>query len=590
MSTPQTLTDMTSTHTVAIDPIRLAVIQKQADHISHQMGWIMTRTARSPIFSQSHDFTCFVATARGEIIAQADGIPIHSGGGGFALKAVLRDFAGDIAEGDVFLLSDPYTAGGNHLPDWTMIRPVFVDGRFCAFTCNRAHQSDIGGGAAGTYNPQATEIFHEGIRLPVLKLVEAGRLRRDLMRLLLLNSRCPDLMEGDLSAMLGSTRVGGERVAAMLADGGVDTGLAYFDALLRHGEARMRAEIRTLPPGTYRGEDGSDTDCFKKVDVPVRVTLQVREDELVFDFTGSSPQIMGFKNSSLANTYSSVYVAVSTFFDHSLPRNDGLFRPITIIAPEGTVVNARAPAPMTMNTVYPATDIISACWKALAQARPERACAGWGKACYGLSSGTAEDGRFFVMYHWHGSSGGGAVKGRDGFQCIGLMISLGGLTLPNVEGYEQAYPVRILRQELRTDTAGAGQFRGGAGVDYLCELRVPTAHAIRSEGVGRPSGFGVNGGLTGAPGIMDVEDRERGPMPPPQYGIQHLGPATIRVRSSAGGGWGDPMARDPQAVLADVRDEIVSETAARAVYGVALSADGRSVDAGLTARLREALR
>ena len=144
----------------AIDPIRLAVIQKQVDHISHQMGWIMTRTARSPIFSQSHDFTCFVATARGEIIAQADGIPIHSGGGGFALKAVLRDFGDDIADGDVFLLSDPYEAGGNHLPDWTMIRPVFVDGRFCAFTCNRAHQSDIGGGAAGTYNPEATEIFH----------------------------------------------------------------------------------------------------------------------------------------------------------------------------------------------------------------------------------------------------------------------------------------------------------------------------------------------------------------------------------------------------------------------------------------------
>ena len=569
-----------------IDPIRLAVVQKQVDHISHQMGWIMTRTARSPIFSQSHDFTCFVATARGEIIAQADGIPIHSGGGGFALKAVLRDFADDIAEGDVFLLSDPYEAGGNHLPDWTMIRPVFVDGRFCAFTCNRAHQSDIGGGAAGTYNPQATEIFHEGIRLPVLKLVERGRLRRDLMRLLLLNSRCPDLMEGDLSAMQGSIRIGGERVVAMLTELGVDAGLSYFDALLRHGEARMRAEIRALPSGTYVGEDGSDTDCFKKVDVPVRVTLQVRGDEMVFDFTGSSPQIMGFKNSSLANTYSSVYVAVSTFFDHRLPRNDGLFRPITIIAPEGTVVNARPPAPMTMNTVYPATDIISACWKALAQTMPERACAGWGKACYGLSSGTDEKGRFFVMYHWHGSSGGGAVKGRDGFQCIGLMISLGGLTLPNVEGYEQAYPVRILRQELRTDTAGAGQYRGGAGVDYLCELSVPTAHAIRSEGVGRPSGFGVNGGLTGAAGVMEVTDQVRGSMPPPQYGIQQLGPARIRVLSSAGGGWGDPHARDPQAVLDDVRDEIVSPQAAHDIYGVALSADGRSVDVAATARLR----
>src|SRR5690242_16018175 len=191
-----------------IDPIRLAVIQKQVDHISQQMGWIMTRTARSPIFSQSHDFTCFVANAAGEVIAQADGIPIHSGGGGFAVRAVLRDFGDLIAEGDVYLLSDPYVAGGNHLPDWTMIRPVFVEGRLAAFTCNRAHQSDIGGGAAGTYNPAATEIFHEGIRLPVLRLVEQGTLRQDLFRLLLLNSRCPDLMEGDLGAMFGSTRIG----------------------------------------------------------------------------------------------------------------------------------------------------------------------------------------------------------------------------------------------------------------------------------------------------------------------------------------------------------------------------------------------
>jgi N-methylhydantoinase B len=571
----------------AIDPIRLAVVQKQVDHISQQMGWIMTRTARSPIFSQSHDFTCFVASASGDIIAQADGIPIHSGGGGFAVRAVLRTFGGEIAEGDVFLLSDPYEAGGNHLPDWTMIRPVFVEGRLCAFTCNRAHQSDIGGGAAGTYNPEATEIFHEGIRLPVLRLVEGGRLRKDLFSLLLLNSRCPDLMEGDLSAMFGSTRIGAERVAAMLTEMGVEQGMAYFDALLRYGETRMRAEISRLPLGTFHGEDGSDTDCFKKVEVPVRVALEVRGDELVFDFTGSASQIAGFKNSSLANTYSAVYVAVATFFDHSLPRNEGLFRPVTIIAPEGTVVNARPPAPMTMNTVYPATDIIYACWKALAQAQPERACAGWGKACYGLSSGRAEDGRFFVMYHWHGSSGGGAVKGRDGFQSVGHMISLGGLTLPNVEGYEQSYPVRIHRQELRTDTAGAGQFRGGTGVDYICDVLVPTEHAVRSEGVGRPSGYGINGGLAGAAGLLDVEEIDQGPRPPPQYGIQRLGPSRIRVRSSAGGGWGDPRDRDPRAVLADVLDEIVSAEAAREVYGVVLTSDAKAVDPEATARLRQ---
>jgi N-methylhydantoinase B len=237
---------------------------------------------------------------------------------------------------------------------------------------------------------------------------------------------------------------------------------------------------------------------------------------------------------------------------------------------------------MTMNTVYPATDIIYACWKALAQAAPDRGCAGWGKACYGLSSGRDTDGRFFVMYHWHGASGGGAVKGRDGFQSVGHMISLGGLTLPNVEGYEQAYPVRIHRQELRCDTAGAGEFRGGAGVDYICDVLVPTEHAVRSEGVGRPSGYGIGGGQNGSAGLLDVEEIGKGSCPPPQYGIQRLGPSRIRVQSSAGGGWGDPHRRNPDAVLADVLDGIISEEMALNVYGVALTKDGRAVDQART--------
>src|SRR5436190_24295041 len=162
------------------DPVTLALVQNRLDHISHQMGWVMTRTARSPIFSQSHDFSCFIADSRGTLISQADGIPIHTGGGGFAVRAILRDFGGNMEPEDVFLLNDPYEAGGNHLPDWVIARPVFVEDKLIAFTCNRAHQSDIGGGAAGTYNPEATEIFHEGLRLPVLRLAEGGSIRTDL--------------------------------------------------------------------------------------------------------------------------------------------------------------------------------------------------------------------------------------------------------------------------------------------------------------------------------------------------------------------------------------------------------------------------
>ena len=225
---------------VSDDPIALALLQKQLDHIARQMGWVMTRTARSPIFSQSHDFSCFIGDARGNVVSQADGLPIHTGGGRFAIQAVLKAFDGEIADGDVYILSDPYEAGGNHLPDWTIIRPVFVGGRLTAFCCNRAHQSDIGGGAAGTYNAAATEIFHEGIRLPVLRLIEGGKLRRDLWHLLLLNSRCPDLLDGDLRAMVGSTEIGAKRTGEVLAN---CIGRRLVEAR-RHSRSRRAADAQ----------------------------------------------------------------------------------------------------------------------------------------------------------------------------------------------------------------------------------------------------------------------------------------------------------------------------------------------------------
>ena len=231
----------------AIDPVVLALTQNRLDHISQQMGWVMVRTARSPIFSQAHDFSCFIAGADGTVVSQADGIPIHTGGGGFAVRALLEAWGDDIADEDVFLLNDPYAAGGNHLPDWVIARPVFSGETLVAFTCNRAHQSDIGGGAAGTYNPEATEIFHEGLRLPVMRLIEKGQTRKDLWELLKLNCRTPDLLDGDLRAMLGSTRIGAERVKALVDDLGLDQALASFDGILDHAEARFKAAIDALP-------------------------------------------------------------------------------------------------------------------------------------------------------------------------------------------------------------------------------------------------------------------------------------------------------------------------------------------------------
>ena len=580
-----------------LDPVVLAVMQNRLDQISRHMGWVMTRTARSTIFSQSHDFSCFVTTPDGTLVANADGIPIHTGGGGFAVRALLARYEGRINPEDVFLLSDPYVAGGNHLPDWVIARPIFAETEMgieapplIGFCCNRAHQSDIGGGLAGTYNPEATEIWQEGIRLPVLKLVEAGTVREDLWELLLINCRTPELLDGDLLAMIGSTRIGAERVIGLATELGIDDYQAYLNGVLDHGERRMRAAIAALPDGTYFGEDRTDNDCFGPADIAVRVRMTVSKDALTLDFTGTDPQIDGFKNSSVANTYSSVFLALSSFFDTSIPRNEGTYRPVTIIAPEGSIVNARPPAPMTMNTVYVAHEIVIATWQALAQADPDRACAAWSKTMHGHVAGRRDDGTTWVMYQWHAMGTPGATAERDGFAQMGHLISLGGLDMPNLEFHEQMYPVRYMRHEQRCDNAGPGRRRGGTGIRYEADILEPAIWSFRAEGLDTPSGHGVRGGGTGGVGlewIAPVDTDADGPtFVPPKYGVRRLGPARMTADTPGGGGWGDPFEREPTLVLRDVMDGVVSVEGAERDYGVAIAGDGLSVDAEATAHLR----
>ena len=573
-----------------IDPIVLALTQNRLDDISRRMGQVMLRTAHSPIFSQYHDFSNFITDARGTLVSQADGVPIQSGNGGFTVRALLDAFGDDIHEGDVFLSNDPYVAGGNHLPDWVVTQPAFADGHLVAFACNRGHQSDIGGGAAGTVNPEATEIFHEGIRLPPIRIVEKGRICEDIWQLLLINSRTPRLQDGDLRAMVGSTRIGAESVAALARELGVDRTFSCLEGILDHADRRFRAALRTLPDGRYEGLEITDNDCFRSVDIAIRVTVTVAGDSVTVDFAGTDPQIKGFKNSSIANTHSAVYLAFTTFFDPDIPRNEGTYRAIEIIAPEGTIINARPPAPMTMCTVSVGHEIIHAVWKALTEADPSRASAGWAKNIHGGTAGGIGTDRPFVIYHWNAMAGAGAVRGRDGFNQIGHLISLGGLTLPNVEGFEQVHPMTIRKVEFRCDAAGSGAFRGGTGVHYEAEVVGASQHSFRGEGLASPSGYGVLGGGDGAKGEMMMYPEGGNAFEPPQYGAMDVESFRITASSPAGGGWGDPLERERGRVLRDVRDGVVSRGAAHDVYGVVINGDGRSLDEAATERRRGDLR
>jgi len=568
----------------ATDPVLLTLVQNRLNYICKNMGRTMMKTARSPLLNQAHDFSCFVTDRQGQVLSQADGVPIHTGGGGLAVRAILAAFWDDVHDGDVFVLNDPYVAGGNHLPDVLIARPVFLDERLIAFCCNRAHQSDIGGGAPGSFFAEATEIFQEGLRIPPLRLAEQDNLKNDIWQLLLLNSRTPKLMDGDLRAMLGSTRIGKEYIATLAREIGPDTCETYLAGILDLGEQRMRAEIERLPDGIYLGEDRTDNDCFEQRDYYVRVAITVRGSDLLVDFMGTDAQMKGFKNSCLANTTSAVYVALSTFLSPDLPGNEGVFRAVKINAPEGTIVNPRSPAPTAMSTLCVASEIIHAVWKALNQADPERSCAGWGKVIYPISSGRLADGSPYVMYHWSPGVGAGAVKGRDGFNANGGIINLGALQIPDVEGYEHSYPVHIVRAEFRMDGGGPGLYRGGTGIDYVVEIEGSSVLAVRAEGLWTASGFGIAGGLDGLGGTMTLEPSAGQPVR--KYEVRLIGPTRLSIQSAGGGGWGDPKLRDIELVRGDVRDGVVSEVAANQAYGVVTKDGGRTIDLEQTVLLR----
>ncbi|MDP6483725.1 MAG: hydantoinase B/oxoprolinase family protein [Nitrospinota bacterium] len=557
-----------SARRAAIDPATLTIIQQKLDGITHRMGAVMTRTARSAIASQAHDFSCFLTDDRARLLSQAEGIPIHTGGGGFAVRALLEFFGDDIRDGDIFVSNDVYTAGGNHLPDWTVFAPVFAGNDPAAFTCIRSHQFDIGGGAAGTYNPEAKEIFHEGLRIPPLKLEDRGVPRADVLELLKINCRRPDILAGDLGAMVGSVKKGLGWVEDLLKEHGWDRLRTYCDALLDYGEHRMRLEVEDIPDGVYEAADAMNNDCFSDRSVSIRLRLTVRGGEIEADFTGTDPQIPAYKNSNLPNTYSAVYAALATVVDPQIPHNEGMYRTIRVSAPEGTVVNCTEPAPVSFATIHPAHEIMHCCWKALALADPDRVCGGWGKMANPVLSGRDRNGRVFVLFNLAGLASAGAAKGKDGTDQIGTPINMGGMIIPNLESLERLNPVRFVRHEVRRDSCGPGEFRGGTGVDYQLELLAPGTLYLRGEGQGDPSGYGTSGGKAGAPARVSFRPDGGPESALPAYGVMGVGPGVLRVQSAGSGGWGDPAGRDPSKVLQEVRDGILSPEKARADYGI----------------------
>ena len=544
----------------APDRITVSVIQHRLEAIVQEMGEAMLRTAYSQILNSSRDFSTAVFDSQGRLAAQAEHVPIHVGALPWAVASIADYFKGRIAPGDMFLLNDPYH-GNNHLPDLTVLLPVFVGDRLTFWSINRAHQHDIGGATHGTYNPAATEIWQEGIRITPLKLYDRGELRDDVMQMVVTNVRHPRDFQGDLRAMIGSARVGERRLLKLVDEYGLATVTETVGEILDGSERQARQCIRSWKDGVYRAESILDDDGHGITDIHIRATVTKKGDGLVVDLTQSDAQVIGFVNSSFPNTMSAVHMALAYLIDPRTPKNEGTFRPVTVKAKEGTVVWPRPPAPVTLSTNHCAQEIAEAIIKALAPSCPDRAIAGWSRrfriAIQGMNPRTK---RPFIWHLFHARGGGGASPVGDGWETAGEGQAAGGIKFGSVEVAETRFPLFFARHEFRPDSPGDGRFRGGVG--SVLELRMETAEPATGntagDGVRHPS-YGILGGRDGLPHRYVMVSRgAKRVLKTKEVGIPIVPGAAFFIESAGGGGYGKPSLRDPRARAADRANGLVT--------------------------------
>jgi len=540
------------------DPITIAVLQNRLSAIAEEMGEAMLRTAYSQILNSSRDFSIALIDAQCRLVAQADHIPVHVGAMPWAAKALAERFP-DPRSDDVYVLNDPYR-GGSHLPDLTVFVPVFAGEALMFWSVVRAHHSDIGGATHGAYNPAATEIWHEGLRLPPMRLTENGVLREDLLEMLALNVRHPRDFRGDLAAQIGAARLGEVRLSAVIAEFGAATLATSIEAMLDAAERYARAIVSSWADGEHLGEAVLDDDGFDRTNIVIRARVTKSGSNVTVDLTESDPQVTGFINSSHANTQSAVAMAFAFLLDPGIPKNAGAFRPLTVKLKEGTIVWAREGAPVTMCTSHCSNEIIEAIIVALSKACPERAMGGWGRRLrIALSGADPRTGRRFIWHMFQARPGGGGSAAGDGYSAIGEWHSAGGIKFGSIEVAEMRFPLVFETHEYRPGSAGDGQFRGGYGGDM--RMRVEAAGTTLANTAGEcvvHGARGMCGGQDGAPHDYTL----LAPNAPPrklkskEINVPVPSGSVIQVLSGGGGGWGDPAKRDAAARAADAQAKL----------------------------------
>ncbi len=575
---------------IPIDRILVSILQKRLKSITEEMSIAMARTTRSPILCEAQDFVTGLYDYKGDMLEQKENLPILAFSLQPVCKYIIDYFGDDIHDGDVIFHNDVFSMG-NQNNDVAAYKPIFWEGELVAWAAVKGHQADVGGNVRGSYNPRATEVWQETLRITPVKVYEKGELRKDVWDLIFANVRL-DIVAEDMRAEIGSCVVGERGIHKILERYGRPVFEAHKEFLFDSTEQMMRSELRSIPDGTYVGEsyayyDGVTPGSKYKI----KVTITVKDGHITFDYTGTDEQTPGFVNGTYSSSASAAILTLLQMINPDIPHNGGLIRPIDIIIPEGTILNAAYPAATTYgNHLCP--NNADAIMRALSPVIPERVTAEWNEALISMSTGQdpRNNGEPFVDIFFMGQKGGsGGIYGTDGYDHIGMIDASGGVLDQDYEIFEQATPHLVTQHEYLMDSAGPGRWRGGMGTvtTYLSggeDVKIITF----GDGDVEPS-HGSQGGGDGALNIIKIrtpgETEWRVLATKDIVDNVPAGTEYFQI-SGGGGGWGDPKERPAEKVLRDVRNELVSLESARRDYGVAINLHTWEVDWEETQKLR----
>ena len=569
-----------------LDPITLEVVRNALSSTADEMALVLMRSAYSPVVRDTMDYSTALCDRNGRIVAQGLTLAVQLGSFPTMMRHLRDEHADTTRPGDVFIANDPYGYGGQHLPDIYVVKPIFVDDELEGYAATLAHHADVGGIAPGSIAVHATEIFQEGLRLPLLKLHDGGVENTDVLRIIEKNTRQPTQVLGDIQAQVAACRAGERGLSLLVERHGPDI-RAYLERLQDSAERAMRAEIAALPDGTYRAVDHVDGFGDDPEPIEIHVALTVRGDELEIDFTGTTAQVDASLNCPLGLIHAACYCAIRGVTRADIPNCEGYMTPIRVVAPEGTVVNPVLPAACGARGVI-GYRVYDAIMRALAEVVPERVVAAGegGPTLVALGGYDAQRRPFGTTEVIVGAWGARAT--RDGLE--GVSNPLANLSNQPIELLESDLPLEVVRYALVPDSGGPGRHRGGLA--YEREYRVRAGRAtltIRTDRRLHPP-YGLDGGLPGGTSLntATIRGSEQDVPPMPMSALTLSRGDRFRHRSAGGGGSGSPLSRDPAAVLRDVRDGKVTIAAAREIYGVAVTGEPPHVDDEATAALRAA--